>query len=264
MNKKINSISSNISFSNNDLNDDEFNFPQNISELVFQCNKNPEKNDFYFPGISREQSIIKQNSLEINEHFTDKLEKEASSDEYETEEEEYFNLKIDKIVKVKHVLNKIKKIKNYKVKRIDNNDVEVIEKLHKVFSEFIFPKCNIDHLNKEDKNKMTSILLGNKFYHTEELPEIGTNMFFENTSEGLNYLGKSNYYYKATKIKRTFKKKKAEVKKLKTEINEGVKDKILSLIGGGDSKSFNGIKSLSRKLKILFSSFQSIPKLSIS
>jgi hypothetical protein len=128
-------------------------------------------------------------------------------DEWETEGEEYFRLKIDNLSKIKQQLNKIVKLKSKKYKKLNSEDFVELKEYFKYLNEQVYPSIDVY------QNKMSSLKLNNEDYNVVNKPEVGSNLIFEIGKSNLTYVGTSSEYFEATtKIHR-----KGRTERIKTE-----------------------------------------------
>ena len=113
-------------------------------------------------------------------------------DEWETDGEEYFRLKIDNLSKIKHQLNKFIKLKSKKKRKLNNEDNEELKNYFNFMNKEVYPNINIydDKISKLKYNK--------EEYNVIEKPEIGTNMIFEIGKNNITYIGSTTEFYEAT------------------------------------------------------------------
>lgn len=205
--------------------------------------------------INTEQRNKKLSSLIKNIDNKYEWNDDSDSDsEFEKIEEDYFKLKLDRSVKVNNIINKIKKTtrtKKQRINRIDISDIDKIKLIHKTYELCIYPEvsfencCKINefenkssHIDNEDKGPK-KVRISNNEYYLEEIPEIGTNLFFkylinENKQHELMYIGKNEMYFNARKIK----------KYIKPNANISVKSDILN-----NTIFYNNANSFSKSSK---------------
>jgi hypothetical protein len=148
----------------------------------------------------------------------------SSENEWESDGEEYFRLKVDNLSKVKQQLNKYIKLKSKKVRKINNEDTEDLEKYSNYLNEEIFPNIIVD------TDKLNSIKLKEEEYNVIQKPEIGSSVIFELNKSSVSYLGTAKEYFEATTkilkrskvklefdipIKKTVKKRRPKIIKTK-------------------------------------------------
>jgi hypothetical protein len=137
-----------------------------------------------------------------------------SEDEWETDGEDYFRLKVDNLSKIKQQLNKIVKLKTRKYKKLE--EFVELKEYFNYLNEQVYPNITVYN------DQMTSLKLNNEDYHLITKPEVGTNLIFEMGKSSLTYIGTSNEYYEATtKIHRKINARvKIEKSQIKTKIRK--------------------------------------------
>lgn len=220
-NYKENNIYNSISINKNShvIKNNKMNKPVNTNiNLLLHSDSNNSEIDF----SDNNSNVLGINNSNINKisktNYNKTVINKSSSDdsEYETESEEFIRLKIDNTVKLKQEINKIKRLKSNSLKHIHRDDYSKLEEIHHHLEHNIFPGVSItgysesltENGNTDNKNNdcLSSLsILGNEYYYNE-LPEIGTNLFFQYQTNDLNkvslkYIGKGVKYYNTTKMK---------------------------------------------------------------
>lgn len=146
-------------------------------------------------------------------------------EEWETDNEtefEYFRLKLDNLLKLKHHYLKHIKFRTKKYKRIDKEGFESLNNFQNFMTENVFPNIKVNNL---DKNIFS---LNNEFYNVIDKPEIGSSLIFELGKNNLQFLGVSKTFKEGTtKIysRRDLKKIESENFKEKTNNNNNLTKK---------------------------------------
>jgi hypothetical protein len=144
----------------------------------------------------------------------------SNNDEWETDSEDYFRLKIDNLTKVKQQLNKIIKLKSKKYKKLNSEDYNDIKNYTKYIKEEVHPNISVYD------NNISALAFKNEDYNLVNKPEVGTNLIFEINKNSLNLIGTSQNFYEATtKIYRKINKEKQIIEKPKIRKKKLRKDK---------------------------------------
>jgi hypothetical protein len=182
----------------------------------------------------------------------------SSENEWESDGEDYFRLKVDNLAKIKQQLNKRIKLKSRKKKKIQAEDPECLKEYFNYLNEEVFPNILVDD------EKISIIKFNEEEYNVIEKPEIGSSMIFELNKSNVTYIGTAKEYHEATtKILRRSKIKTEEdsiiIKKTKKHRPKIIKTKVAQKIHG-DGKMRKKRRKLNHKKNSTIKEIKKIEK----